>query len=320
MSRRLDRATIRALAPGEKATKNGITAERLDGGNTRYTVQIMVDGQRVHKAIGLASEGVTLTQAEVFIEKARTEAREGRLSLPRGRKVALGFAAAADKYLAEMEESGGKNVKAKRRHLKMHLVPFFKDQPIAALSTFGVERYKKQRLAAGAAIATTNRELETLRHAIGVACEKKWLAAPPCKIRRLAGERIRIVALDNGEVGALMAAAVADREPDLWLFIAMALGTSLRHREVLRTRFSEVNFTTLRLHIPISKTGEREQPITRASPTSSSASAPCAMTPMAGSSPPAAAARAPTAPAWQTPFGALLWRRASTRRGSPHTL
>ena len=49
------------------------------------------------------------TQAEALIAKIRTEAREGRLSLPKGRKTHLSFAAAANVYLKKLKEVGGKD-------------------------------------------------------------------------------------------------------------------------------------------------------------------------------------------------------------------
>ena len=60
---------------------------------------------------------MTRSQAEGFIEKARTDARAGRLSLPKGRKTYLAFANAAEDYLKRLEETGGKNLKVKRRHV-----------------------------------------------------------------------------------------------------------------------------------------------------------------------------------------------------------
>jgi hypothetical protein len=106
---RLDRPAIRRLGPGEKLTEHGVTAERLSDGDTRYSVNVMVDGRRIHRVLGRESDGVTRTQCEEFIEKARTDAREGRLSLPSGRKLHLTFAAAADLYLKKLEEIGGKD-------------------------------------------------------------------------------------------------------------------------------------------------------------------------------------------------------------------
>jgi hypothetical protein len=49
--RRLDRTTIRRLQPGAKMGEHGITVERLADGDLRYTVNIMVDGGRIHRVI-----------------------------------------------------------------------------------------------------------------------------------------------------------------------------------------------------------------------------------------------------------------------------
>ena len=60
---KLTRPNIRKLAEGKKIMEHGITFERFTNGDGRYTVNIMVDGQRVHRVIGRESEGVTRKQA-----------------------------------------------------------------------------------------------------------------------------------------------------------------------------------------------------------------------------------------------------------------
>src|SRR5882757_4364867 len=95
----LDRRSIRLLKPGEKISEHGITAERLVDGDLRYSVNVMVDGKRIHRVIGKESDGTTRTQCEEFIATAQSDARAGRLSLPKGRKLALTFGAAADDYI-----------------------------------------------------------------------------------------------------------------------------------------------------------------------------------------------------------------------------
>src|SRR6185295_4801930 len=122
---RLDRPAIRRLVSGQSITEHGITVECLVDGDVRYSVNVMVDGQRIHRVIGRESEGVTRTQAEEFIGAKRTEAREGRLSLPRGRKLHLTFDAAADLYLKRLEEIGGKDYVNNEQHIRIHLKPYF---------------------------------------------------------------------------------------------------------------------------------------------------------------------------------------------------
>ena len=259
---RLTRPNIRRLKPGGKITERGITAERLRDGDVRLSASVMVDGQRIHRVIGRASAGVTRTQAEDFISKARAEAREGRLSLPKGRKTQLTFECAATDYLARLEESDGKNLVAKRRQLRLYLTPFFGSQRLDAITTFTVDRYKKRRSETGACNGTINLELATLSHLFNKATEWGCLKALPCRIRMLPKGQGRIIALTDEQATALLHGAMADEDPYCWLFVTFGLNTAMRHREILRARFDQLNFDHLRLYIPDAKAGQREQPIT----------------------------------------------------------
>jgi hypothetical protein len=189
---KLTRPAIRKLGRGQTISENGITFERLLDGDGRYTVNIMVDGVRIHRVIGRESDGTTRTQAEAFMDKARTEARQGRLNLPKGRKVVLGFAHAALAYLDKLAEEGGKNIAKKRQHLADHLVPFFNDKPLAKISSFDVERYKKTRLEAAIKPGSLNRELATLSHLFTKTVEWKWIDFKPATIKRRSPSELRI--------------------------------------------------------------------------------------------------------------------------------
>ncbi|MDP6352129.1 MAG: site-specific integrase [Alphaproteobacteria bacterium] len=258
----LTRPAIRQLQPEEKITEHGITAESLADGDVRYSVNVMIDGERVHRVVGRESGGVTRTQAETFIEQARTEARHGRLSLPKGRKAALKFDGAATDYLARLEDSGGKNIVAKKRQIRLYLRPFFASQRLDTISAFTVDRYKRKRQEAGAANGTINLELATLSHLFNKATEWGWLKTPPCRVRLLEKAQGRIIALTDDQADALMRGAVADEDPYCWLFVAFGLNTAMRHSEILRARFDQLDLDNLRLFIPEAKAGQREQPIT----------------------------------------------------------
>ena len=164
----------------------------------------MVDRVRVHRVIGLESEGVTLTQAQHFIDQARADARRERLSLPAGRKVALGFAAAANDYLQRLEAGPGRNLKQKRQHFAQHLVPFFGDKPLSKIVPFDLQRYSKQRRAAGASPATVNSEQATLSHLLHRAVEWSWLDRL-VKIPRWPVDNRRLVYLTPDQIQRLLA-------------------------------------------------------------------------------------------------------------------
>jgi integrase len=262
---RLTRPAVRALEPGERLHEHGITAERLRNGDVRYSVNVMVDGRRIHRVVGRESEGVTREQAERAIEQFRTEARQGRLDLPQGRKLHRNFEEAAEEYLSRLEETDGKDMANKRRHLRQHLTPYFRGQRLDQLKDFALRQYRKKRRDAGVADATVNREFATLLHMFNRAAEWKWLPrdrVPNIEKPREPRKQIRV--LTQKQSDALMRAAMQDQDGKLWLFVAFGLGAAMRHSEIMRVRFDEIDFATRRIWINKAKAGEREQPITPA--------------------------------------------------------
>lgn len=261
---KLTRPVVRSLLPGEKIAEHGIVAERQKSGDVRYSVNIMVDRQRIHRVVGKESEGVTREQAERLIEKLRTESREGRLNLPAGRKLHRGFSEAADEYIQALKDTDGKNLKPKTQHLKNHLKPFFKEHRLDSFTDFNIRQYRKTRRTAGASIATVNRELATLRHLLKTAASWKWIkrdAIP--EITMEAEPQQPMVALNDAQSKALMDGAIADQDGRCWLFVAFGLGAAMRHREILRVRYDQIDFDNRRIFIPEAKAGQREQPITQ---------------------------------------------------------
>jgi integrase len=262
---RLTRPAIRALAIGGKIGEHGIVAERQKTGDVRYSVNVMVDGQRIHRIVGRESEGVTREQAERTIEAFRTKAREGRLDLPTGRKAHQLFAAAADEYVKRLEESDGKNVPIKKRQLRLYLKPALGKERLDKLSEFGLKKYRKARTGAGASEATVNREMATLSHMLSSAVSWKWIKPEQVPtIPKAAEPRKAITILTDEQSEALMQGAIGDQDGRLWLFVAFGLNAAMRHREILKVRYDQIDFAARRIFIPAAKAGEREQPITAA--------------------------------------------------------
>lgn len=283
----LTRPNTRKLEPGQKLQEHGITFERLFSGDGLYSVNIMVDGQRIHRRIGKESAGVTREQCEQFIEKARTEARQGRLNLPKGRKIALGFAQAVAGYLKNLAEEGGKDIAGKKLRLERHLIPFFGDTPLDKISTFDIERYKKKRLGepsllggdrvsqraretatrVGAKVSATapgtiNREIAALSHLLTKAVEWGWIDHKPAKVKRLKVDNGRITYLTTDQIDRLLEAARQDQNPDVYPFIVIGLETSMRKSEILSIRLEHIDLGRRVIYIPRAKSGAREQPIT----------------------------------------------------------
>ncbi|WP_185208159.1 site-specific integrase [Sphingomonas sp. NBWT7] len=259
---KMTRDNVRKLITGKPIAEHGIVVQRTKKGDLRYSINVMVDGERIHRVIGTDSEGVTREQAERAIEQFRTQAREGRLNLPAGRKLHLSFAEAAKGYLERMEQTGGRNLKSKTRHINAHLVPAFGSVRADRLTDFQVQQYTRKRLEV-VKQPTVNRELATLSHALKRFVQWKWIKhddAP--RIVKGLEPRKKIAVLDEQHATALMEAAKVDSDSRLWLFVAFGLNAAMRHAEILRVRYDHIDFANCRIFIPDAKAGEREQPIT----------------------------------------------------------
>lgn len=258
---RIKRSNQRQLKSGEKLEEHGITFERLSNGDGRFKINIMVDGQRIHRVVGKESEGVTRLQAEELIAKFRTDARHGRLNLPKGRKLQFSFAEAATKYLKKLEEEGGKDITAKTYRLTMHVIPFLGEIALNKICTFDIERYKKYRQHKGAKDGTINRELSVISHLINKAIDWKWLGHKPCNVKRFKEDKGRIVYLTIEQITKLIDAAKADQCPYIYPFIVIGLGTSMRRMEILSIQINNIDLDKRVIYIPKAKAGAREQPI-----------------------------------------------------------
>jgi integrase len=276
---KLTRTRQRALGVADTISEHGITYTRLANGDGSYTVNVMIDGQRIHRVVGRESDGTTRTQAEDFIAKVRADAKNDRLALPKGRKLALSFRDASKTYIERLAQSGGLSIAKKTQQLHQHLEPFFGNMPLSKLTTFDVERYKKKRLEQpavkshvknrektfkqqGATAGTINRELAVVSHLFAKAMEWGWIDRRPAKIVRLKEGVGRIAYLTVEQVKVLIECAKMDESPHVYPFIVIGLGTSMRKTEILTIRKEHVDLERRIIHIPKAKAGSREQPIT----------------------------------------------------------
>lgn len=278
---RLTRSAMRQLAAGKSLTEHGLTFERLRSGDGLFSVNIMVDGTRIHRVIGRESDGTTRKQAEIFVEEKRSAARNDRLSLPKGRKLALSFREASRMYLERLGETNGKDLRMKHQRLESHLVPFFGETPLSRISALDMDRYKHQRLHETVAVrprgksitrdasketktkpATINRELAVLSHLFSMALEWGWIDRRPARIKRLQEAQGRITYLTAEQVGRLVESAKRDQNAQVYPFIVIGVSTSMRRMEILSVRREHVDLSRRVIYIPRAKAGAREQPIT----------------------------------------------------------
>jgi integrase len=258
----LTRANIRNLALKQKLQEHGIEFERLPNGDGCWRISIMVDGQRIHRVVGKESDGTTRQHAEDLIAKLRTEARDDRLNLPKGRKLTFSFKEAAEKYLEKQISTRAKNLKSKIYQLRLHLIPFLNGKPIDKISDTDIEEYKNHRLEKGVCEGTVNRELAVLSHFFTKALEWKWLNHRPTTVKKFKEDQSRKTYLTVEQIDRLLSAAKQDESKYIYPFIAIGLETGMRLTEILSIRLEDIELDIQRIFIPQAKAGKRPQPIT----------------------------------------------------------
>ncbi|MBO9650249.1 MAG: site-specific integrase [Variovorax sp.] len=259
---------IKALAPGQSITGEGLTVERLKSGDVKFKVATQINRQRVSRAIGFESEGFTLEDARSVLASLRSRAREATLQLPTARKTGLTLAELSEIYLQRLEVGDGKGVEMKRSHFALHLLPHLGALPAASIDEHAFGAYRKKRLSEKVlrrerltTDATVNRELSTLRHALNKGV--KWKLIPPHALdakptKEADGTRDALNAIQTAK---LLEAARLDPDPDIHTFVMVAVNTSARLSEVLRIRVADIDFDRLRIAIHQAKAGAREQPM-----------------------------------------------------------
>ena len=120
---KLTRANMKSLKSGEKIQENGIIYTKLSNGDAVFSINIMVDGRRIHRTVGKESRGTTRTQAEEYINKLYNDAKEDRLNLPKGRKNVFTFAEAFKQYIDIISHTDGKDIRNKKHRFKKPKAP-----------------------------------------------------------------------------------------------------------------------------------------------------------------------------------------------------
>jgi len=269
---KITRPAMRGLEPGEEINEHNIRYKKLRNGDGRFTIDLKVNKRRIHRVIGFDSDGMTKEKVLEVIEQIKTDARNERLNLPTKRKTPMTFKEAALEYLSKQKASGGKNLKAKERHLAHvpkpenppcdYLRQFFGMMSLSQITTFDIDRYKKWRKDSKATHGTINRELATLSHLLACAVEWQWIPKKPGTIKKLKEENQRIVYLSAEQVKRLKDEARLDDNSQLYPFILIGLETGMRMMEILSIRLEDIHLKDRQIYIPEAKAGAAIQPIT----------------------------------------------------------
>ena len=240
---KLDRVAIRKLPQMATITERGITAEKLPDGDVRYSVNVMVDGQRIHRVLGRESEGSPGPKPKSSFRRCEPTHGKTGWHFPR----AANFGLPLRRCRSLPRQAQGKRRQGLREQRPAYPASpqalFWSDAVRPDLDIY-VQKFRAHCRSRGLSDATINRILATFRR-MGRRLQAWHVLTnglPPVKLEPEHNRRTYVISED--EEAKLLAAALQDSQPYLWLFIRIGLATGLRHTEILSARFD--NFDAAR--------------------------------------------------------------------------
>lgn len=256
----MNRARLRKLKPGQRVSEDGVEYERLEK-DGRWLINVQVNRQRIHRVVGLESQGYTRTQAEELIQqlKATKHQRAHGVVASRNRK-AYSIATAVPDYLEYLREHGGKDLGSKKRRFEQHVMPHLGNVKLDAIKSDDWARYVVKRGAEKAKPATINRERSALLHLLNTAKRLKLIRDVPL-LERQTEPPGKLIYLSPEQAQRLVDAAANDQSAHALPFVMIALYTGMRHDSVLSLRVRDVDCDRRILWVADDKAGQREQPM-----------------------------------------------------------
>jgi integrase len=204
-------------------------------------------GQRVRESTHSASRTVARDAAA----HRRRKLEESVNGLRDKRRRPLLFSVAAREYL-ELKKG---NIRPSTYRIESknldHLLPFFAKLLLADIGGEDIARYQRERGGEGAAGATINLEIGTLRSILRQ--HRLWGFVQPDVKRRAERDDVGH-ALTSDEEGRLLGACGASRSRSLYPAVVLALNTGLRRSELLNLRWSQIDLAGSTVRVGESKT------------------------------------------------------------------
>lgn len=212
-----------------------------------YWFEFVFAGQRIRESSKSRSKSVAIAAER----QRRRELEEGFNNIRRGRKRPLLFSVAAREHLdvkkAEVKPS---TLRIESKNID-HLMPFFGKLLLSDIDGKDISEYQRMRVSEGAAGATINLEVGTLR-AILVR-HRLWANVQPDVKKRPERDDVG-TALDPDAEERLLAACSKSRSRLLWPAVVLATNTGLRRSELFGLRWNQIDFVSWIIRVGKSKT------------------------------------------------------------------
>lgn len=208
-----------------------------------YIIEYYYQGKRIREATGTTIK----TIAKKALTARKGEIAQGRFELAKTQST-VGFEVFAKRYLEHSKNN--KRSWQRDETIIKHLVNFFKNRPLTAITPWLIEKYKVERKKK-VKEATVDRELSCLKCLFSTAIKWKKATTNPVKeikFYRPNNQRQRYLSLEERE--RLLKAC-----PDhLRLVVEVGLNSGLRLGELLGLQWKDVDFTNKILTVKRPKT------------------------------------------------------------------
>jgi integrase/recombinase XerD len=191
---------------------------------------------------------------ETFSTKEHAEARERELVylyehgqlFPKSRRAAATFKEIADEWLTRPATGTRKqSIQRSERYRVAMFLEAWGARPLGGLAYSDIEELVDERLSAGRAIGTVNRDLSTIQSIMNYAVTKGAVPANPfAGFADLEGDTVRVRWLTEEEV-LLLCRTAAAMDPSLVDLILVAINTGFRKGNLERLSARDLNGATI---------------------------------------------------------------------------
>lgn len=205
-------------------------------------------------AIGDA-EYISLAQARDTANDILRKDRAGDLE-PAGKGSTMSLRAFIDKHYKSWSRARNKTSHAIIKRLDDCFEHDFYDSRLKDIKLADMERWQNERLAAGKATATINRDVTAIKSVLSVAVKLDMLQVHPLKNLSLLKVKSRAPRYLSAKELERLYAAMEKTDGHIVPLTIMALNTGLRRGELFNLQFKDVDFKCKQLIVTESKSGE----------------------------------------------------------------
>lgn len=235
-------------------------------GNRRdryYSIYFRLDGKRVEEGVGWETSGWTESKVNALLAELRENQRLGirpftlkeqrelaeqahHEDAARKHKEALAQKTFnefwAEIYAPAAASKKEKTWETEQSHYRLWIHPIIGDIPLREVSTFALERIKKQLIDRKRTIRTQHAVLATCRQAFNLALRLRMIETNPVSQMRLPRNDNRRQRFLTHEMAEELLASTARRSAQLHDICLLSLRTGLRAGEIFNLRWEDINW------------------------------------------------------------------------------